>query len=66
MQVRITRLSPDDPSYAIDFGNGTRFVTVAELKRRLLDLGVGNSTIAAVLDFGPSQTMTIEVAGKAA
>jgi hypothetical protein len=63
MQLRITRLPSDDRTYSIATGSGTRYgVRDFELKRWLLNLGVGDSTIAAVLDIEPNETTTLQVA----
>ena len=66
MQLKITRLAPAGIWYAIDIGRGTRFAHASVLKRRLLDLGIGDSTIAAVFDMSPKETMTVNVPEKAA
>lgn len=67
MQLKVTRLPSDDRTYSIVTGSGTRYgIKDFELKRVLLDFGVGDSTIAVVLDTDPNETMTLEVADKAA
>lgn len=67
MQLKITRFPSDDRSYSVFTGNGTRYgVPDFELKRWLLDLGVGDSTIAAILDIEPNETMMVKVGRKAA
>lgn len=66
MDLKITCLPFDERAYAIDSSSGTRYVKAPELKQWLLDLGVGDSTIAAVLDIAPNETITVKVAGKAA
>ena len=66
MELKITCMPFDDRSYSIDSGSGARFVKAPELKRWLLDLGVGDSTIATVLDISPNETITVTVADKAA
>ena len=63
MQLQITRLATDERRYSLDTGSGTRSgVRDFELKRWLLDLGVGDSTIAAVLDIETTETMAVRVA----
>lgn len=63
MQLKITRLPSDDRTYSIVTGSGTRYgVQDSELKRWLLNLGVGDSTIAAVLDIEPNESTTLQVA----
>jgi hypothetical protein len=66
MELTMTRLSGDEPCYTINIGQAKRFCNAAQLKQRLLDLGVGDSTIAAVLDLGPNEMMTVQVAEKVA
>jgi hypothetical protein len=63
MQLQITRL----PAFSIVTGSDTRYgVQAAELRRWLLELGVGDSAIVSVLDTDPNETMTLEVADNAA
>lgn len=63
MQFQITRLPTDSRTYSVVTADGTRSgLRDFELKRWLLDLGVGDSTIAAVLDIDPNETMTVQVA----
>ncbi len=63
MQLKITRLPSDDRVYSVVTGSGKRYgVQDFELKRWLLELGVGDSTIAAVLNTGPNETRTLQVA----
>lgn len=66
MELKITRQTFDEQVYLIDSGRGGRFVKAPELKQRLLDLGIGDSTIAAVLDISPNETVRLTVAEKAA
>ncbi len=66
MLLKITCLPFDERAYSVDTGSGTRFVRTPELKQWLLDLGVGDSTVAAVLDIAPNETMTVKTAEKAA
>jgi hypothetical protein len=66
MRFQITRLPSDDRVYSVVTENGTRYdFHDFELKQRLFNLGVGDSTVAAVLDAEPDATMTIQV-GEAA
>ena len=60
MELRITRLPFDERSYSVDAGTGSRYVKAADLKKWLFDLGIGDSTVAAVLDMSPSETMTVK------
>ncbi len=63
MQLNITRLPCDDRAYSIVMGSGTcHGVHDFELQLLLLNLGVGDSTIAAVLDIEPNETTTLQVA----
>ena len=49
--------------YVVVTASGTRYgVRDFELKRWLLYLGVDDSTIAAVLDIDPNETMAVQVA----
>jgi hypothetical protein len=69
MQLQITRL-PSEPSedvkYSVVTGSGDHFdVRGSELQRWLVNLGVDESTITAVLHKEPNETTTI-LAGKAA
>jgi hypothetical protein len=67
MELKISRVPSDDRLYTIHSPSGTQFgVQPFELKRQLLDLGVGDSTIAAILDLGPDESTTIKVAERAA
>jgi len=60
-------MSYDDRLYSIDTGNRTRpGIRASDLKQWLLNLGVGDSTIAAVLDMHTNETMTVKVAETAA
>ncbi|MFB3916208.1 MAG: hypothetical protein ACE14M_05735 [Terriglobales bacterium] len=65
-KLEITRLALDESLYSIDTGRGTRFLKAPELKRYLLDLGVGDSRIATVLDISPSENIAVEVPEEAA
>jgi hypothetical protein len=63
MQVDITRLPNHERMYVVVTASGTRYgVRDFELKRWLLYLGVDDSTIAAVLDIDPNETMAVQVA----
>jgi hypothetical protein len=63
MQLQITRLTSDDRSYSVITSSGNRYgIHDFELKQLLLNLGVGVSAIAAILDIDPNETMTVEVA----
>ena len=67
MELKITRFFPDDRMYSMASGKVTHSVVDAfALKQWLLDIGFGDSTIAAVLDMSPMETMFFEVANKAA
>jgi hypothetical protein len=67
VELKITRLSADDRVYSISSDTGSRYgMQDFELKRWLIDLGAGDSTIAAVLDAEPHATMTINLSGRAA
>ncbi len=63
MQLKITRLPSHERSYSVITASGNRYgVRDFELKRWLLELGIGDSTIAAVLDIEPNETRTIQAA----
>jgi hypothetical protein len=63
MQLEMTRLPTDERTYVVLTAMGTRYgVRDFELERWLLNLGVGKSTIAAVLDVDPNETIAIQVA----
>lgn len=66
MKLNITRLALDDSLYSVDTGRGTRFLKAPELKHYLLDLDVGDSSIEAILDIAPSETVSLEVLKEAA
>ena len=67
MELQISRLMTDERVYLIDAGeNGRSVLDATTLKQWLLDIGFGDSTIAAVLDMSPMETMFFEVANKAA
>jgi hypothetical protein len=68
MELKITRLQLGDAClYLADTGKGKRSgMPPSGLKALLLDLGVGNSTIAAVLKMSPDETMSVQVTDKAA
>jgi len=67
MELKITRLTPDERFYLIDSGEGSSLgMQASELKGWLLDLGIGDSTIAAVLDMSPNETMLFKVEKRAA
>ncbi len=62
MQYHITRLPFDDRVYSVVTDKGTCYdFRDFELKQRLLNLGVGDSTIAAVLDMEPNVTIAVHV-----
>ena len=63
MKLKVTRFSHADARlYSVEFGGRTRpGMKDAELKNWLLDLGVGDSTIAAVLDIAPSESITVYI-----
>ncbi len=63
MQLQITRL-PSEPSeevnYSVVTGSGNRYgVSGSELKRWLVNLGVDETTITAVLEKPPNETTTV-------
>ncbi len=61
MQLRIKRLPSDDRTYSIVTGRGTLYgVHDFELERWLLNLGVNESIVAAVLDIEPNRTTTLQ------
>jgi len=63
MQFEITRLSTNERTYVVMTAMGTRYgVHDFELERWLRNLGVGDSTIAAVLDVDPNETIALQVA----
>ncbi len=63
MQLQISRLPSDERTYSIDTGSETRSgVRDFELKAWLYELGVADSTVAAVLDMEPNLTMVLQVA----
>jgi hypothetical protein len=68
MELSISSLTFDDARfYLIDSGKGdVSGVQTLGLKAWLLNLGIGDSTIATVLDMSPNETMSIKVADKAA
>lgn len=67
MELKITRLASDERCYLIDSGAGTISAMEASgLKEWLLDVGIGDSAIAAVLDMSPNETMLFTVDKKAA
>jgi hypothetical protein len=67
MELKITRLSPEDRVYSIATDNGSHYgMQDFELKYWLLSMGAGDSTIAAVLDAEPHETMTVNLAREAA
>jgi hypothetical protein len=68
MELNISRLTFDDARlYLIDSGKGdSSGMQAPGLKAWLLDLGVGDSTIASVLDMSPNESMCVKVTSKAA
>jgi len=63
MQFTIRRLLSENASYSVHTSSGTPYgMRAPDLKRWLLKLGVGESTIAAVLDIQPTKTATLQVA----
>ncbi len=62
MKLEITRQATDDRRYSVNSGTGTRYgVEAPELKRWLLDLGVGASTINSVLEIEPAEKRVVQV-----
>ncbi len=60
MQLQITRIPSEEPTYSVVTGSGTRYdVHSSELKRWLVNLGVDDSTINAVLEKQPNETTTV-------
>ena len=67
MNLKITCLSSEERFYLIVSDLGSRLgVPASRLKAFLLDVGIENSTIAAVLDMSPNQTMSVKLVNKAA
>ena len=67
MELTITRLASDESFYLIDSGEGSiSGMQASGLKERLLELGIGDSEIAAVLDLSPNESIKLSVADKAA
>ncbi len=62
MRLEITRSPSDERTFSVETGGRTRpGVRDFELKQWLLNVGVGDSTIAAVLDMEPDVTMVVQV-----
>lgn len=67
MELKITRVASDERFYLIDFGeSGHSAMEASGLKEWLIDAGMGDSTIAAVLDMSQNETMLFTVGNKAA
>ena len=67
MDVKITRIPSDERFYLIDCGgSGHSAMEASGLKAWLMDVGMGDSTIAAVLDISPNETMLFTMGKKAA
>lgn len=59
MELKITRLASDEPGYVIESAEGVALgMEASELKTWMLDIGMGDSTVAAVLDMSPNETMS--------
>ncbi len=62
MKLEITRQPTDDRRFSVSSGSGTRYgVDAPRLKKWLLDLGVGASTINSVLEIEPAEKRTVQV-----
>ncbi len=60
MQLQITRLPSEECSYSIITSGGKHYIVRgSELERWLLNLGVNESIVDAVLDIEPNQTTTL-------
>jgi hypothetical protein len=60
MNLKIIRLSSDERFYFIVYDWGSRSgMRASHLKTFLLDIGIEDSTIAAVLNMSPNETMSI-------
>jgi hypothetical protein len=68
MKVKITRLPFDTAGlYLVDTGGSDGSgMEASGLKAWLLGLGVENSAVSAILNMSPNQTMSVQVADKAA
>ncbi len=63
MELMITRLASDDRRYSIVSSNINRYgVQAQELKTWLLNLGLGASKVAYVLEIEPNETAKIQIA----
>ncbi len=61
MRLQITRLPSNHRTYSIVTSGGNRYgVDDSELERWLLNLGVDDSIVSAVLDIEPNQTTTLQ------
>lgn len=67
MDIKIIRMASDERFYLIEFGgSGQSAMDASGLKTWLMDVGMGDSTIAAVLDLSPNETMLFTVVRRAA
>jgi hypothetical protein len=67
MELIIRRAATGERLFSIQSGSRTQFgLQPFELKQQLLDLGIGDSTIATTLDLGPDESIIVKVAEKAA
>ena len=62
MELTITRLASDDRRYSIVSNAINRYgVQAQELKTCLLNMGLGTSTVAYILEIEPNETTKVEV-----
>jgi hypothetical protein len=63
LKLIVTRFTYDDARlYSVELCGGNRpGMSADELKCWLLDLGLGDSTIAVVLDISPGESITVDV-----
>lgn len=67
MDLKITRVEFDERFYLMDCGDGgISGMKPSGLKAWLVDVGMGDSTIATVLDMSPNETMAFNIDKKAA
>jgi hypothetical protein len=67
MEITISRIASDKRLYSIQSDSSTRYgVPLFEIKEQLLDFGIGYSTIIAVSDLEPDESVTVRIAEKAA
>jgi len=67
VELRITRLPSDEACYLVDSGRGSVMgMEASELKTWMFDIGLGDATVAAVLDMSPNESMSFTLGKKAA